>query len=63
MPRYGENLDNYYLSQGKNLSMKSILHLGMSLIQILEKVHESGFIYGDLKLDNVLFGNGHSLPD
>ena len=58
MPKYGENLDNYYLSQGKRLSMKSILHLGMNLIKILEKVHQSGFVYGDLKLDNILFGNG-----
>lgn len=36
----------------------SVIHLGMKVIDILETVHNSGYIYGDLKLDNILVGNG-----
>ena len=42
----------------KDLSTKSILHLSMEILKMLEKVHSTGYIYGDLKLDNVLIGEG-----
>lgn len=42
----------------KDLSTKSVVHLGMEVLKILEKVHASGYVYGDLKLDNVLIGDG-----
>jgi serine/threonine protein kinase len=42
----------------KDLSIKSIIHLGMEVMKILQKVHSSGYVYGDLKLDNILIGDG-----
>jgi serine/threonine protein kinase len=35
----------------------------METLKILEKVHQSGYIYGDLKLDNILVGEGQTLPN
>ena len=34
-----------------------IADLGIKILDILKSVHDSGYIYGDLKLDNILFDN------
>lgn len=36
-------------------SKESIYGLGVQLLNLLEGVHYSGYIYNDLKLDNILF--------
>jgi len=33
------------------------------LIKIFESVHSAGFVYNDLKLDNIMIGYNESLPD
>jgi serine/threonine protein kinase len=58
MPKYGADVDRYFHSMNKDLSIKSIIHLGMEVLKILQKVHSSGYVYGDLKLDNILIGDG-----
>jgi serine/threonine protein kinase len=58
MPKLGIDVDQYFNSMRKSLSAKSIIHLGMKVLKILEKVHSSGYVYGDLKLDNILIGEG-----
>ena len=58
MPKLGIEVDQYFNSMGKSLSTKSIIHLGIEVLKILEKVHSSGYIFGDLKLDNLLIGEG-----
>lgn len=63
MPKLGMEVDQYFNSMGKSLSTKSIIYLGMEVLKILEKVHSSGYVYGDLKLDNILIGEGQQLPD
>ena len=47
----------------KSLSTQSIVHLVMEVLKILERVHASGFIFCDLKLDNILLGEGQTLPN
>lgn len=56
MPRYGKNLDTYFEAVGKNFSKASIYHLGLTVLEILEQIHASGYVYNDLKLDNLLIG-------
>lgn len=44
------------------MSNESVFNLGMVLINILEVVHEGGFVYNDLKLENILLSFGQKLP-
>ena len=54
MPRYGQQLFNIFIDNDKNLSNASILEIGLKILNILEVIHESGFVYNDLKLQNIL---------
>jgi serine/threonine protein kinase len=62
MPKYGKDIDSYFHEQGKKFSLNSIVRLGIKSLDILEQVHNSGYIYGDLKLDNILVGQDETLP-
>lgn len=57
MPKYGRNLDSYFNQFNMSFSHKTIYQLGIRLIDIYERIHESGLTYNDLKLDNILVGD------
>jgi serine/threonine protein kinase len=63
MPRFGKDIETYFTEQDKKFSLSTIVRLGIKMIDILEMVHKSGYIYGDLKLDNILAGFGENLPE
>ena len=54
MPCYGKNFQDYFEFSSYKLHPISIYSLGTHLIDILEKVHRAGFVYNDLKLDNIM---------
>lgn len=56
MPRYGINLEQYFLNQKHKFSQISIFSLGIRLIKIFEVIHSAGYVYNDLKLDNIMTG-------
>lgn len=56
MPRYGYNLESILIKRNFNMSSASIFHLGLSLLNTLEIIHNSGLVYNDLKFDNILVG-------
>lgn len=58
MPRFGMKLEKLYFKRKNNFSRESIYALGIQLINMLQKVHEAGYIYNDLKLDNLLLDYG-----
>jgi serine/threonine protein kinase len=62
MPRYGCNLDHYFDKVGQKLSKGSVLYLAQNLLSLLEQLHSSGFVYNDLKPDNIMFGFKSKLP-
>lgn len=62
MPRYGKNLDTYFEQRKYEVSKESIFNLGMQLLGIMEQIHKSGYIYNDLKPDNILLQYGKRLP-
>ena len=58
MPRLGMNLQDFFTTKNAGFTERSIYSLGIQLLNILEKVHLAGFIFNDLKLDNLLLDFG-----
>ena len=57
MEKYGRNLETMFTNYDQRFSDKTILQIGIKLLEIMEKIHESGYTYNDLKLDNILVGD------
>ena len=57
MDKLGESLFNINELFLNKLSLQSILQIGIQLVTCLEKIHEMGFVFNDLKPDNILIGN------
>ena len=62
MPRLGINLDEYFHSVDKTIPEVSVYSLGIKILTLLECVHETGFVFNDLKLDNLMIGYSDELP-
>ena len=62
MPRYGYNLDYWFEKLKFNISTVTTLDIGLRLLRFFEKIHEAGYVYNDLKLDNILIGYGKKPP-
>lgn len=62
MTRFGEDVESRLLHRRYKVSKESVFSLGFKLVNIIEQVHNSGHIFNDLKLDNVLLGHGDKLP-
>ena len=58
MPRLGMNLLHLFKTRDVSFTEESIFSLGIQLLNILEKVHSAGFVFNDLKLDNLLLDFG-----
>lgn len=56
MPKYGKNLETYFNQYNQRFRPKTILQLGIKMVEIIEKIHLAGYTYNDLKLDNILIG-------
>ena len=54
--RFGNCLNNCLIKRNFRVATESVLHLGLQLLYILEHVHNCGYVYNDLKLDNILLG-------
>jgi serine/threonine protein kinase len=55
------NLYEFFKKEGINMNMKSVCFLALNLLDLLEKLHEMGYIYNDLKLDNICVGFGENI--
>ena len=62
MPRYGINLENYFHHVGKEFSQNTVIAIGKSLVSSLESIHNAGYIFNDLKPDNILFDYPAKIP-
>jgi serine/threonine protein kinase len=56
MPRYGRNLDYICQKMEYKLLPSSIYDIGIAILSTLEAVHSAGYVYNDLKLDNMMVG-------
>ena len=62
MPQYGPGLDQVFEQNRKSLSNASVFEIGLKIIDILEAIHESGYVYNDLKLQNIMLNYNTSTP-
>ena len=56
MPRYGVNLEYVCERLGYQLSHATIHDVGSAILTTLEAVHKAGYVFCDLKLDNLMTG-------
>ena len=54
MPHLGANLDQLFKGRGQQFTPNSIYSLGIQLLNIHQQVHSAGFVFNDLKLDNLM---------
>ena len=62
MSKYGRNLYSLFEEHHMKFSNKTILLVGIKLIDIIKKIHMAGYTYNDLKLDNILVGDCDNTP-
>lgn len=63
MPKYGSTLQDLFEEKEGQFSAASIYSLGIQVLTILEQMHQAGYIFNDLKLDNLLFDSGVDTND
>ena len=51
---------NYFCEMGQKFSLKTVCLIGIQVLEGLEKLHHIGYVHNDLKLDNILVGDGNS---
>lgn len=59
MDRFGKDLQKIFDEGSKQFSHKTVLQLGLRLIDVLEYVHEHEYVHGDIKASNLLLHHKH----
>ena len=54
--RYGDTLEKFLFKRNEPFTLPCALKIGLRLLEQLRLIHEAGFTYNDLKLDNILVG-------
>lgn len=57
MNKFGDNLRDINDLFNNKLSVQTILQTGMQLLSMLEELHSYGYVYNDLKPDNIVVGD------
>ena len=64
MQRMGKSLEDVLEEQGGTLSSKTVLALGVRLLQALQHIHNKGMIHRDLKPQNMMLStDSQCVPD
>ncbi|XP_040556984.1 serine/threonine-protein kinase VRK1 isoform X1 [Gallus gallus] len=54
MDRFGRDLQKVYEENAKRFAHKTVLQLGLRILDILEYIHEHEYVHGDIKASNLL---------
>ncbi|KAJ6661839.1 hypothetical protein lerEdw1_013010 [Lerista edwardsae] len=54
MDRFGKDLQKIFEESGKRFTRKTVLQLGLRILDVLEYVHEHEYVHGDIKASNLL---------
>lgn len=55
--KYGKTLEDYLYARNQPFTEKTTIQLGLQIFDRIREVHEAGYLYCDLKLNNVLIGD------
>ena len=55
--RFGLSLQDLMDKKTSYFSLKSVMQIGIQLTDLLRKFHSLGYVYNDLKPDNICVGN------
>ena len=61
--KLGDTLEEYLFEREEPFSEKTTLQIGIALMDAFRKIHDAGYVYADLKLDNILVGDAKILPN
>lgn len=61
--RYGDTLEKFLFKRNEPFTLPCALKIGIKLFDQLKLIHEAGFTYNDLKLDNILVGECRDEPN
>lgn len=56
IPRYKTDLEKV-LKDKKILSLKTVLTISLQILDVLEYIHDKGYIHSDIKASNIMLGN------
>jgi serine/threonine protein kinase len=56
LPRYDDNVESICQELDFRISKETVYDIGKAILNNLEAVHEAGYVYNDLKLDNLMVG-------
>jgi casein kinase 1/casein kinase 1 epsilon len=56
-------MESYLFERNEPFTEKTVLQIGIQILDSLRVIHDAGYIYKDLKLDNVMIGDDQSLPN
>lgn len=57
MDKFGDSLREIVDLFSNKFTVQTVLQIGLQLVSILESIHDLGFVYNDLKPDNILVGD------
>ena len=61
MPRLGPNLQQVFQAKQSLFTTKMACDIALQIVDMLEAVHEAGYVFNDLKLDNLVLPAGTNL--
>ena len=60
--KLGDTMEKFLFTRNEPFSEKTVLQIGIQLLEAFKIIHEAGYIFNDLKLDNILIGDASELP-
>lgn len=62
MQRFGTDLQKIFEENGKRFGVKTVLQLGLRILDVLEYIHENEYVHADIKAANLLVGYKKGKP-
>lgn len=61
--RFGTDLQKIFEENGKRFGVKTVLQLGLRILDVLEYIHENEYVHADIKAANLLVGYKKGKPN